>query len=205
MKFIKKINRGLILTLIVVIAVASYLTVLHFSRKADREELKAYIEEYLPKEAQMYVLTEEKAAKYRDDGDKAYDNMVSDTEAQLSEFFTDNILCYESLADSIASTLKSQLDYESTEISMLNVGIKKISRINFSGNTAEVSVTVKLDYEGSSNLIGYSAADSIKNTSYEYDASFVFQKHNGEWKLYYSPGIQLMDPDAYYQYYSYTK
>ena len=192
MKVLKKINKGLILTIIVLAALLIYISGVEKQRNADKPDIRKACEEFialtdkyvvLPEDMQKSEVSEEKVNEYvnqmKSDVEKV---MISNTEAvKIQKQVIEN-----NLRDS----------YNALDVrSKVSRKIKKINRYEFDGN----QVTVKLKDQVEIVTKVFDEIDSTKETE-TFDASndeIILQKIDGKWKIVYS-NLQFDGSNRYY-------
>ncbi len=163
MTFLKKINRGLVILIALVLGIACYLTGLHFARKEDRAQIEDLLQTYLGVLQKDLPLTDTPEAA--EDAAKEHQK----------EFFAD-----EREYEPIASQLRElyQLQEERGGISSAVLSLTRMESVYFEGDTAVVTTPVSTNIEADGDL-----ADALYTG--RIFAEFSLQKVNGEWKLYY--------------------
>lgn len=192
MKVLKKINKGLILTIIVLAALLIYISGVEKQRNADKPDIRKACEEFialtdkyvvLPEDMQKSEVSEEKVNEYvnqmKNDVEKV---MISNTEVvKIQEQVIEN-----NLRDS----------YNALDVrSKVSRKIKKINGYEFDGN----QVTVKLNNQVEIVTKVFDEIDSTKETE-TFDASndeIILQKIDGKWKIVYS-NLQFDGSNRYY-------
>lgn len=192
MKVLKKINKGLILTIIVLAALLIYISGVEKQRNADKPDIRKACEDFilltdkyvvLPDDMQKSEVSEEKVNEYvnqmKSDVEKV---MISNTEAvKIQKQVIEN-----NLRDS----------YNALDVrSKVSRKIKKINGYEFDGN----QVTVKLKDQVEIVTKVFDEIDSTKETE-TFDASndeIILQKIDGKWKIVYS-NLQFDGSNRYY-------
>jgi len=192
MKVLKKINKGLILTIIVLAALLIYISGVEKQRNADKPDIRKACEEFialtdkyvvLPEDMQKSEVSEEKVNEYvnqmKSDVEKV---MISNTEAvKIQEQVIENNL---------------RNGYNALDVrSKVSRKIKKINGYEFDGN----QVTVKLNNQVEIVTKVFDEIDSTKETE-TFDASndeIILQKIDGKWKIVYS-NLQFDGSNRYY-------
>lgn len=192
MKVLKKINKGLILTIIVLAALLIYISSIEKQRNSDKPDIRKACEEFialtdkyvvLPEDMQKSEVSEEKVNEYvnqmKSDVEKV---MISNTEAvKIQKQVIEN-----NLRDS----------YNALDVrSKVSRKIKKINGYEFDGN----QVTVKLKDQVEIVTKVFDEIDSTKETE-TFDASndeIILQKIDGKWKIVYS-NLQFDGSNRYY-------
>ena len=192
MKVLKKINKGLILTIIVLAALLIYISGVEKQRKADKPDIRKACEDFilltdkyvvLPEDMQKSEVSEEKVNEYvnqmKSDVEKV---MISNTEAVKIQ------------KQVIENNLRNGYDALDVRIKMSRK-IKKINGYEFDGN----QVTVKLKDQVEIVTKVFDEIDSTKETE-TFDASndeIILQKIDGKWKIVYS-NLQFDGSNRYY-------
>lgn len=192
MKVLKKINKGLILTIIVLAALLIYISGVEKQRNADKPDIRKACEDFilltdkyvvLPEDMQKSEVSEEKVNEYvnqmKNDVEKV---MISNTEAlKIQEQVIEN-----NLRDS----------YNALDVrSKVSRKIKKINGYEFDGN----QVTVKLKDQVEIVTKVFDEIESTKETE-TFEASsdeIILQKVDGKWKIVYS-NLQFDGSNRYY-------
>ena len=192
MKVLKKINKGLILTIIVLAALLIYISGVEKQRNADKPDIRKACEDFilltdkyvvLPEDMQKSEVSEEKVNEYvnqmKNDVEKV---MISNTEAVKIQ------------KQVIENNLRNGYDALDVRIKMSRK-IKKINGYEFDGN----QVTVKLKDQVEIVTKVFDEIDSTKETE-TFDASndeIILQKIDGKWKIVYS-NLQFDGSNRYY-------
>ena len=192
MKVLKKINKGLILTIIVLAALLIYISGVEKQRNSDKPDIRKACEEFialtdkyvvLPEDMQKSEVSEEKVNEYvnqmKSDVEKV---MISNTEAvKIQKQVIEN-----NLRDS----------YNALDVrSKVSRKIKKINGYEFDGN----QVTVKLNNQVEIVTKVFDEIESTKETE-TFEASsdeIILQKVDGKWKIVYS-NLQFDGSNRYY-------
>ena len=192
MKVLKKLNKGLILTIIVVAALLIYISSIEKQRNSDKPDIRKACEEFialtdkyvvLPEDMQKSEVSEEKVNEYvnqmKNDVEKV---MILNTEAvKIQEQVIEN-----NLRDS----------YNALDVrSKVSRKIKKINGYEFDGN----QVTVKLNNQVEIVTKVFDEIESTKETE-TFEASsdeIILQKIDGKWKIVYS-NLQFDGSNRYY-------
>ena len=192
MKVLKKINKGLILTIIVLAALLIYISGVEKQRNADKPDIRKACEDFilltdkyvvLPEDMQKSEVSEEKVNEYvnqmKSDVEKV---MISNTEAVKIQ------------KQVIENNLRNGYDALDVRIKMSRK-IKKINGYEFDGN----QVTVKLKDQVEIVTKVFDEIESTKETE-TFEASsdeIILQKIDGKWKIVYS-NLQFDGSNRYY-------
>ena len=192
MKVLKKINKGLILTIIVLAALLIYISSIEKQRNSDKPDIRKACEEFialtdkyvvLPEDMQKSEVSEDKVNEYvnqmKSDVEKV---MISNTEAVKIQ------------KQVIENNLRNGYDALDVRIKMSRK-IKKINGYEFDGN----QVTVKLNNQVEIVTKVFDEIESTKETE-TFEASsdeIILQKVDGKWKIVYS-NLQFDGSNRYY-------
>ncbi len=181
MKILKKINIGLVLAIITILAVVIYCVNLESSRKSAKHDIKKVCEEFIDLSDKYSKLPEEYQNVGGDSKQVNLDVYYSQLETELKEKMkNDAVVKIEKSV--LEEKLKKQL-YDLSKITIdVNTEITKISSYDFKGDEVTVTfntkVTTKQKYLDDENKI----SEKINETNYE-DDSIVLQQIDGKWKI----------------------
>lgn len=179
MKFMKKLNKGVVLLAFVIIAVAIYLSVNAVTESKDKTKIKELCEEYVAKEISYNMLPEQ----YRSDGTKIatneLDTYIKQMKEELSDYYVDNEQCYSYLLNNLEESLQNQQKGLSV-VSAYEKSIIKFDKITFYDDSASVQISCNTTYEGTV------PTGEINNLNSQTIDTITLQKVNGKWKITYS-------------------
>ncbi len=198
MKFIKKINIGLVLAIIAIVAVVVYSVNLESGRKSAKEDIKKACEEFIDLTDKYYTLPSE----YQVIGEKSVD-------VDLTDFYTkmEDELRAKTTSEGTANIqktilteyVKNQLVNTSRITVSFNREITKISNYNFDGNQVTVTfnskITTKQKYNDI-NLETGETSEKIRENVFEVqNESITLEKKDGTWKIVYA-NLQYQDGNS---------
>lgn len=198
MKFIKKINIGLVLAIIAIVAVVVYSVNLESGRKSAKEDIKKACEEFIDLTDKYYTLPSE----YQVIGEKSVD-------VDLTDFYTkmEDELRAKTTSEGTANIqktilteyVKNQLVNTSIITVSFNREITKISNYNFDGNQVTVTfnskITTKQKYNDI-NLETGETSEKIRENVFEVqNESITLEKKDGTWKIVYA-NLQYQDGNS---------
>lgn len=183
MKYLSKINRGAILTAVVVLTVICYLVTTGIIQNNEKPRIKQVCETYLQQEVAYNLLP----AAYRVDKPDMPMTVLNDYLAEMKKniiaFYPSNEQYYKFVIDTRTADLTSQAkgtgivyQYEKT--------ITKYKDIIFNGNTVNVAFTTSTTMEAK-DLYGTGSTIKEKITA-EVDDNIILQKIDGVWKVVYA-------------------
>lgn len=183
MKKLKKINKGLILTLVVLLAIIIYVVVVEKQREADKICIKQVCEDFINLTDKYSRLPEQ----MQNPGETIEESQVEEYKKQmkddLKELMIDNEdavkIQYQILED-VLSESYSELDVTINQKRKIN----RISEYEFDGNKVTVNCINNLERK-----IKYfdGTEEKLETKSFEalYD-EIILQKEHGIWKVVYS-------------------
>ena len=185
MKFLKKINKGLLLTIIVVAILIIYLTNLEKQRESDKTDIKNACEEFIALTDEYVVLPEEMRTYTGEISKENEEKIGAQLKEALKKQMVDNDkaidIQYEYLTDKLQSGYKTE-----NEIKIKNKRtITKISSYEFDGS--QVTVSLKTSTEVTYKYKEVTGEEKErKNTLTNPSDEIVLKKVDGKWKIVYS-------------------
>ena len=186
MKILKKINKGLLLTIVVIAILVIYLTNLEKQREADKTDIKKSCEDFIAFTDEYVVLPEDMQTYTGEISKEDKEKTEIQLKDALKEQMVDNDkaieIQYEYLLDKLENGYKTE-----TEVKTKNKRtMTKISNYEFDGK--QVTVTLRTSTETT-----YKYKDEFtgeekerKNTITSPSDEIVLQKVEGKWKIVYS-------------------
>ena len=190
MRKTRKINRGFVLFLILLAAVAVYLVALDISRESQKAEIKEICMEATDRFSQCIVIPPELYVTAETYSESAFDQYINECYSKLAP------LCSET--NTARSMVRYALESQANKgIYITKFGKAAIQNMNYSfnGDTISVSISANLNYKNLyPDLTGVKESGTLM--AYPY-FSFKLKKEAGKWKLV------AFDPDlsAYNDYY----
>lgn len=174
--FWKKINRGVAVTVIIIIGVIIYLIALEAVRASEKPNIEKTCRNYIEEVASSYLLP----AEYRSGETKISENQLNDCIATAKEnirkYYIDGSISYTLQADDCENTLRLQAEAGNI-IESLEKEFVKIESISYNKNTVEVRLNYRTRFS-----IAPGGKDELITT---YETVFL-QKADNEWKVTYS-------------------
>lgn len=180
MKLLTKINKGLLLFVILLIVLAFYLIDLQITRNKDKPEIKEISKEYIEIFDQYSMLDQNNRKLERTISDSTYSKYLDEAKTKISRLLVDD----QKVADSQMQNIKQNLDLQlkgDFVITSIDRTINSYDNFVFDANTVTVSIksNVRVKYlqknESVEKEISKQATDSI---------SLI--KKDGKWKISYA-------------------
>lgn len=200
MKFIKKLNIGLVLAIIAILAVIIYSVNIENERKASKQEIKKSCEEFISITDKYYTLPE----NYQTIGEKSQD-------VDLTNYYTEmeNELKTKTINDSatklqktiLTEYLKNQLVNTSKITVSFKREIAKISEYKFDGSQVTVTfnskVTIKQKHKDI-NIEDNTSKEKVNETTFDTEGDTItLEQKDGSWKIVYAD-LQYNNINALY-------
>lgn len=209
MSFFLKINRGLILTVVIVLATTGYLVVNGVAQSTAKPEIKTLCEKYI-KTAISYKMLPQNYRKENPAVPKAeLDKYVDDMTRDLKAFYSNNEQTYKyTIAD-----YKKSLENQAKGIGVIYNFTKEISDYKdfvFDNDTVTVTITTNTFFDGmpvTGNTPSkfMQGAEGRQNITTQTTDTITLQNVSGKWKVLYadlvnpvSGGMQGYTPQTTY-------
>lgn len=202
MKFIKKINIGLVLAIIAILAVIVYSVNLGNERNLAKEDIKKSCENFIDLTDKYYTLPSEYQVIGEKSSDVNLNNYYTEMENELKDKTINNEIA--NLQKTLLTEyLKNQLVDTSKITVSFNREITKISNYVFDGNQVTVSfnskITTKQKYNDVDQETGELSEKIRENTFDIQNESITLEKKDGTWKVVYADlQYQDMNSSMYY-------
>lgn len=205
MKFLKKINIGLILTIMVLLAVVIYSINVENNRKNSKEDIKKACENFIEISNKYSILPTEYQVIGEDGKNVDLSAYYSEIKNELNKIAI-NESATNIQKNIISDNLESQLLNTSSFITEFDKKIVKITSYSFDGNQVSVTfntkTTVKQKYQDINSETG-EPIEKVKESSFDNeDESITLERKDGNWKivcgnLSYSADNSLMYNSGY--------
>ena len=184
MKLLRKINKGLILTIIVVAAVAIYSINVELNRNKEKGNIKLACEEFLKTTSESLILPEKYHNLDTKVSEEDLNNIMEEVKKDLKEKMIDNDSAIEIQSTIIESELNEQI-YSENIITKIEREITKISSYTFDGD--QVTVKFKSKVNKDINYLNEINKVETKNSSFNAESdTIILQKVDNTWKVVYS-------------------
>lgn len=194
MKFLKKINKGLILTVIVLVVLILYFNNLEKQRDKDKPDIKKACEDFIELTDKYSVLPVELQTLQDNIPEEKVDDYIKQMKKDLADVMIDNQESINIQQKILEENLKN--GYNVLEVrTNLSRKIQKVSSYQFENNQVTVSLKDNVE-ETIKTPDGLEEYD--KNNEFEAsEDEIVLQKVDGKWKIVYA-NLQFDDNARYY-------
>ncbi len=204
MKILKKINKGFILTIIVLVVLAIYLVSVEVRRNESKIKIEETAKEYVqlvnkyavvPEEMQkLYDTTsEEELEKVNNEFKQKLSEYLNEYEGKLKNKMIDNQTAIKTQKDVMENFLKSTNNNTKSIIVKYDKEIVKIKKYVFDDNQVTVTFDAKTEIER--KYLDDGEEKIKKDTSDDKDSSITLQLVDGTWKVVYADIINFENVD----------
>ena len=194
MKILKKINKGLILTILVLVVLIIYFVNLEKQRDKDKPDIKKACEEFISFTDKYAVLPEELQTLQNEIPEEKVEDYIRQMKKDLTNFMIDNPEAINIQQKNLEYNLKSGYDVLQVR-TKLSRKIQKISSYQFENN----QVTVMLE-DNIEEIVKTSDGNKEYTKSNELSVNedeIILKKVDGNWKVVYA-NLQFADNPNYY-------
>ncbi len=196
MKKIKKINRGLILTVLVVTGVAVYLVTLNVARAGYKEEINAVLNEYIGVETSYNMLPDNYRDGKQEMTESDFNAYVAKMKTDIAEYYIDNPEAVSTTTSALEKRLK--LLYDKTETVTEYEKTVKDSSFEFVGDTVTVTMNCKNKYTSNKSVASDQYSDMLgtltdyltgglsTNNDDTFGDRIILQRVGDKWEITYS-------------------
>lgn len=183
MKFFRKINKGVILTILVLIALTIYLVGLESFRNSQKENIKKACEEYIELRNKYAMLPEEYRTVNKKISEQELNKHMETVKNDLRSkvISNDNVLNLE--VKSIKNNLQNQIDTKEI-ITSYDKKVVDVKSYLFEGD--QVIVVLNNFYEKEVETTLENNSDKKINNSSNSQDTITLKKENNDWKVVYS-------------------
>lgn len=195
MNLLKKINKGLILTIIVLLILGIYLFVVESKRNEAKPEIEEIVKEYIaivnkysvvPEDMQKIQVptSNEEFTRINEEMDKKVDEYLNKYEAELKEKMIDNKEVVDMQKDAMKSFLDNANNYFQEVVTKYNREIVKIRKYAFDED--QVTVTLETTTEIENKYLDEGNEKVRKENPTSKDETITLQLVDGKWKVVYA-------------------
>lgn len=180
MKILKKINKGLLLTIIVLIALIFYLKGVENQREADKTAIRTSCEEYINIIDKLIVLPEDMQNLSEENEQKIQENINN----ELKNVMIENEDAIELQSQYVLEIVKQS--NENKIITNCKKNIDKISKYEFDGDQVVVKFSSNLETLYKHVNTETNEEEEKQNIQSTSGDEITLQKVDGKWKIVYS-------------------
>ena len=186
MKILKKINKGLILTIIVLVALITYLTNVEKQRESDKQDIRKVCEEYIALTDKYVVLPEDMQTFTGKISKENEERLKKQLREELEKQMINNKEAIEIQNGYLFDELKNGYRTENEVRTKNKRTITKISSYEFDGDqvTLTLRTTIETTYKYIEGITG--TEKERQNTVSSTNDEIILQKVDGQWKVVYS-------------------
>lgn len=183
MKIWKKINKGIILTIIVLLALIIYLNGVEKQRNADKKDIEKACENFIAFTDKYLVLPKEMQELTGTELESKEEEYSKEMKNELEKIMTSNEEAIKMQYRVLSETLKN--GYKTIDRrTNLERKIIKISSYEFDGN--QVTVRFSSNVKSTTKNIALENQEENKDSFDTYNDEIILKKVDGQWKVVYS-------------------
>jgi len=182
-KILRKLNRGAIVTAVVLLAVAVYLVALNIAQQKDQKDIKTTCEAFLLADADWRVLPVDYENGQTRLPEEQFNQFLADMKSDKAKYYVANQAALDNDLIYLNETLHSQNEGMAPLTTSFENRILKFSAISFDGNSVSVTVDTQVAIESLNFAAGETAPvrQSVRTSD-----SITLQKEDGIWKIVYA-------------------
>lgn len=184
MKIWKKINKGLILTIIVVVILIIYLEQVERQRELDKTAIRTACNEYIKMVDSLIILPEDLQEYSQNLTQEAENKLKENINNELKKVMIDNQDAIDIQSQFIYETLKQANENKIT--TKCNKTIEKITKYEFDGDQVIVNFSSNLNTSYKQMNLETNTEEEKENIQSIYGEEITLQKIDGLWKIVYS-------------------
>jgi len=198
MKFLRKINKGLVLTIIVLLILSIYLINVETKRNKEKPEIEKVCSDYIelinkyatiPQETQKIYAEVQSAngetEKVKEDLKKSIETNMNKFEEELKTKMIDSDIAVSMQKEVLEKYLEGNNDPFSTIITKFDKEITKIRKFEFDENQVTVTFDAKIDLE--TKYLGNDLEETTKKDTYTTSfETITLKKVDNNWKVVYA-------------------
>ena len=184
MKIWKKINKGLILTIIVVVILIIYLEQVERQREIDKTAIKTACNEYIKMVDSLIILPEDLQGYSQNLTQEDENKLKENINNELKKVMIDNQDAIDIQSQFIYETLKQANENKIT--TKCNKTIGKITKYEFDGDQVIVNFSSNLNTSYKQMNLETNTEEEKENIQSIYGEEITLQKIDGLWKIVYS-------------------
>lgn len=197
MRKLRKINKGLILTIIVLVLLISYLVSQEIQRGKEKDNIIKASEQYLSLLDKYSMLPEEYRTVKSTISKEEFKKYIESFKSEAKQYVISNDKALEIQSKVVASNLEQTEMSDTSVTTKFNRKIRKIKKYEFDDD--QVTVTLENYVEKDVKAIDYQTEEettSSKNYTASED-SMTLKKEGDQWKVVYANLQQMSDDDMY--------
>lgn len=182
-KFIRKLNRGAIVSYVVLMSVALYLVALNVMQEREKPDIKAVCEAFVQADAAWRVLPVDYQNGETQMTEEEMTQFQSDMASDLDKYYVTNQIAFQNYLEGLTSLQNARNVGKIPLVTGFDSTIMKFTGFTFEGNTVTVSFETQISVES----LNFAAGEtSPSRTSGRVGNDISMQKENGEWKIVYA-------------------
>jgi len=182
MRALKKLNRGVVITIIVVLCVSIYLIVLDSTQNTQKSAIQKVVESYVKTYVGYNMLPKDYRVENSNISKTELDSYISKMESDIKSYFTENDSAYKFMTNNLKSDLESQKS-DTTVVYSYEKAISSYTDFSFDKSIVTVTFETNSKYDGPDKrdpTAGRLKLDAVTTDT------VVLKKVKDDWKVVYS-------------------
>lgn len=181
-KLFRNINRGFLVTAVVILLVNIYLIGLNIYQSNSVPVIKSACESYVTADAAWHIVPEEFVGKAAITPDDELQKFADSLRPDISTYYIDNELILDGAVSTVSQYLQIQ-DYRGVFMTSYANSIIKFNSITFRDNTATVDFTSQITVDFLDTAAGSTEPSRVSGRAAN---QIILQKEDGIWKIVYA-------------------
>ena len=190
MKLLRKINKGFILTTIVLIAIITYIVCLEIQRNNEKGAIKEACEAYLAFEGKYTLLPKEYQSFTNKIPQEKFDEYKKEMSEELKKLLIDDENIYNLHKNIVESKLDEQI-YEDKIYTLKNLKIVKIANYEFEDDQVTVTIEDSMQTEYLQKINNFEQEEqeieiTTQSKTNKVEDVITLKRENNTWKVVYA-------------------
>ena len=190
MKLLRKINRGLILTVFLISGVIVYLVLTESAQNAAKPVIQRICADYIQKASDYAMLPQQYHLEKPEISESALNDYIEKMKNDMMSFYPSNTTASKYLVNDMELKLRNQSKGEGVVYSFKKK-IETFKSMDFNGQSVTVEIADDTNYDGPSTLSSSVRMAISQNTT----DTIMLQKISGRWKVV-SANLQLPSDES---------
>ena len=181
-KLFRNINRGFLVTAVVILLVNIYLIGLNIYQSKSEPAIKSACESFVTADAAWRIVPDKFVGEATVTPDAELQKFADSLRSDISTYYIDNDLILDNAVSTVSDYLRVQ-DYRGIFMTAYENSIIKFDSITFRDNTATVHFTSRITVDFLDTSAGSAETDHVSDMAAN---QMILQKEDGIWKVVYA-------------------
>ena len=181
-KLFRNINRGFLVTAVVILLVNIYLIGLNIYQSQSEPAIKSACESFVTADAAWRIVPDKFVGEATVTPDVELQKFADSLKTDISAYYIDNELILDNAVSTVSDYLRIQ-DYRGVFMTSYTNSILKFDSITFRDNTATVDFTSRITTDFLNTAVDSTETDHVSVMAAN---QIILQKEDGIWKIVYA-------------------